>query len=123
MDNVVLGMRIRKKRVSKGLTQKQLGELVGTNGQYISRLENGDYTPSLERMVKLAVVLGCSIEYFVWDTQVEDKEFMEAAEEKFGEDSGDFLSEDKKLFYIITQKVASAIGEYVDICNTGGRGR
>jgi DNA-binding XRE family transcriptional regulator len=45
-------------RTEKGLTQKQLAELVGTKQSAISRLENGSYNPSLEFLTKIAHALG-----------------------------------------------------------------
>lgn len=45
-------------RTEKGLTQKQLAELVGTKQSAISRLENGSYNPSLEFLSKVAHALG-----------------------------------------------------------------
>ena len=45
-------------RTERGLTQKQLAELVGTKQSAISRLENGSYNPSLEFLSKVAHALG-----------------------------------------------------------------
>ena len=45
-------------RTERGLTQKQLAELVGTKQSAISRLENGSYNPSLEFLTKIAHALG-----------------------------------------------------------------
>lgn len=45
-------------RIEKGLTQKQLAELVGTKQSAISRLENGSYNPSIEFLSKIAHALG-----------------------------------------------------------------
>lgn len=41
-------------RIEKKITQKQLAELVGTRQSNISRLESGDYNPSLGLLKKVA---------------------------------------------------------------------
>ena len=52
---------LRKLRTQKGLTQEQLGELVGVSGAYIQQLEKGKKTnPSLNTLNALADALGSS---------------------------------------------------------------
>lgn len=41
MDDFLIGEAIRQARISKNLTQEQLGELVGVKKAQISKLENG----------------------------------------------------------------------------------
>ena len=43
-----------KLRNEKGLNQKQLAELIGTKQSAISRLESGNYNPSVQLLSKLA---------------------------------------------------------------------
>jgi DNA-binding XRE family transcriptional regulator len=45
-------------RLEKGLTQKDLAEIVGTKQSAISRLESGSSNPSLEFLCKVAHALG-----------------------------------------------------------------
>jgi ribosome-binding protein aMBF1 (putative translation factor) len=49
---------IIKLRLEKGLSQKDLAERVGTKQSAISRLENGEYNPSIEFLSKVANALG-----------------------------------------------------------------
>lgn len=49
---------IIKKRVEKGLTQKELAKKIGTKQSAISRLESGDYNPSIAFLRKVASALG-----------------------------------------------------------------
>jgi len=46
-----------KARLEKNLTQKQLADLVGTQQSNISRLESGNYNPSLDFLDKVAKAL------------------------------------------------------------------
>jgi len=49
-------------RKEKNLTQKGLAELIGTKQSNISRLESGNYNPSLELLTKIAQVMGKKLE-------------------------------------------------------------
>ncbi len=46
-----------KKRIGKGLTQKELARKIGTKQSAISRLESGSYNPSLVFLQKVAKAL------------------------------------------------------------------
>ncbi len=43
-----------KIRIEQGLTQKELADKIGTRQSNISRLESGEYNPSLEFLKKVA---------------------------------------------------------------------
>ena len=45
-------------RIDKGLSQKELAELIGTKQSAISRLENANCNPSIEFLSKIAQALG-----------------------------------------------------------------
>ena len=49
-------------RRERNLTQKGLAELVGTKQSNISRLESGNYNPSLEFLKKIASAMGKKLE-------------------------------------------------------------
>ncbi|MBB6250924.1 LexA family transcriptional regulator [Nitrospirillum iridis] len=53
--------RIRELREARGLTQEQLGTLIGTDKTVISKLESGRTRLSQPRMVLIAASLGCSL--------------------------------------------------------------
>ena len=52
----LIEMMIRK-RIEKGLTQKELAKRIGTKQSAISRLESGNYNPSLSFLKKVADAL------------------------------------------------------------------
>lgn len=56
-----LGQQIRKYRMEKGLTQEQLGELVGVTTQAVSKWERGG-VPDAELLPSLSRALGVSID-------------------------------------------------------------
>jgi len=49
-------------RREKNLTQKGLAELIGTKQSNISRLESGNYNPSMEFLQKIATAMGKRLE-------------------------------------------------------------
>jgi DNA-binding XRE family transcriptional regulator len=49
-------------RKEKNLTQKDLAKLIGTRQSNISRLESGNYNPSLEFLNKVAQAVGKKLE-------------------------------------------------------------
>lgn len=57
----VIGQQIKKYRTAKGITQEQLGELVGVTTQAVSKWERGG-TPDAELLPALSKVLSVSID-------------------------------------------------------------
>lgn len=51
--------KLRILRKGKGLTQKQLAELVGVERQTIIRLESGERKPTVALLIKLSRVFRC----------------------------------------------------------------
>ena len=49
-------------RKEKNLTQKDLAELVGTKQSNISRLESGNYNPTIDFLNKIASAIGKQLE-------------------------------------------------------------
>jgi transcriptional regulator with XRE-family HTH domain len=54
----VLGKNIADRRMALGLTQAQLAEQLGADTVTISRFERGNHLPSLQRLEKIADMLG-----------------------------------------------------------------
>jgi len=55
-------MGIKKMRQKRGLTQKNLAELLGVKQSHISRWEAGTYQPNATTLKKMAEVLNCRID-------------------------------------------------------------
>lgn len=53
---------IMKLRLEQGLSQKELAAKVGTRQSAISRLETGEYNPSIDFLNKVANALGKELE-------------------------------------------------------------
>ena len=72
-------MLLRKK---KGLSQADLGKIIGTSGDVIGRYERGDITPSVEVVSKIADALEVSVDYLLGKTKMElDKQTLKRLED------------------------------------------
>ena len=56
-----LSETVINKRKGNSLTQAQLADMTGINRAMIGRLENQDYTPSIDQLQTLAEVLGFEV--------------------------------------------------------------
>lgn len=52
-------LNVRKRRKELHLTQEQLAERLNVTGAYVSEIEAGRRTPSLETVERLATALDC----------------------------------------------------------------
>ena len=62
MDKHGFAARLRAFRESRGLQQKDLGDLAGIPANNISNWELAYSYPSIPSLIKLAVALGCSVD-------------------------------------------------------------
>ena len=60
-----LGERIKKLRMSRKLSQRELAELLGVSVTLISNYENSERTPSAENIISLANIFRCSSDYLL----------------------------------------------------------
>lgn len=66
---VRLAFEIRALREKKGLSQRELAELVGTTQSAIARLEAGNVSPSLRTLDKIAGALGAEVSLTIVDPE------------------------------------------------------
>lgn len=65
-ETETIGQMVRDAREEQGITQAALAELVGRTHTMVSHIEAGRKEPSWETMIKLAEVLGLSLDDLVW---------------------------------------------------------
>jgi ribosome-binding protein aMBF1 (putative translation factor) len=58
---------IIRKRIKKGLTQRELAQKIGTKQSAISRLESGAYNPTFSFLQKLADALGVRLKILLME--------------------------------------------------------
>ena len=76
MNYVLLGQRIRTARLAAGLSQEQLGEIVGLTSQHISHTEVASTKISLPALVKIANALHTSVDKLLSDSIYESKSHL-----------------------------------------------
>lgn len=62
---VEFGQRLKSLRKQRGMTQKQLADLIGVQNSIISFYEVGDRFPSPEIIIKLAAIFHTSTDYLL----------------------------------------------------------
>lgn len=70
---MTLGEKLAKLRREKNLTQEQLAELLGVSRQAISKWESNTAYPETEKLIRLARLYDCSLDYLLLDKPMEGK--------------------------------------------------
>lgn len=65
MDFRTIGLKIKERRLSQGVTQEYIANLLDVNPSHISNIECGRANPSLTALVMIANILNCSVDYFI----------------------------------------------------------
>ncbi len=76
IDYSKIGKRIRNARLEKGLSQAELGALIGCSNNHMSHVEVGQTKVSLPMLLKVAFILEKDINYFLLDTPYASKYCM-----------------------------------------------
>lgn len=64
--HIGLGERVRDLRKSYGVTQTELGEMIGCSNETISYLEHGgQYAPRVWMIAAIAQVFGVTVDYLI----------------------------------------------------------
>ena len=65
MDKYKFGNKLTEYRTEKGLTQSELGEILGVSNKAVSKWENGSAMPRLDMMSKITDYFGVSMDEFL----------------------------------------------------------
>ncbi|MGT2712413.1 helix-turn-helix domain-containing protein [Streptococcus oriscaviae] len=88
-----LAQQIKKLRTGQNLSQDDLAEKLYVSRQSISKYENGEATPDMDKLVQLAEIFGVSLDYLVLGREPE-KEVL--VEQRGKMNTWEFLSEESK---------------------------
>ena len=80
MDTKKIGKFISENRKRKGLTQEQLGNILGVSNKTISRWENGNYMPDLSLLIPLSESLDISLNELLNGKYITEDKIMETTE-------------------------------------------
>lgn len=61
----MIGKRVRELRMEKGLSQQELGIIIGVTKVSVCGYENGTRLPNLEKLIKLAEALETTTDYLL----------------------------------------------------------
>jgi transcriptional regulator with XRE-family HTH domain len=64
----VLSERIKKERKRKGISQKMLSTRLNISQSNVSEWERGDSRPTIENLIKIADILGVTVDYLIGRT-------------------------------------------------------
>ena len=71
--DLAIGKRLRAKRVLDGISQEDVGKVVGVSFQQIQKYETGQNKLSASRLYELAVLLKVNMSYFFQDLEFSNK--------------------------------------------------
>jgi len=94
--DVHVGKRVRHRRWMVGMTQQQLGDIVGIKFQQIQKYETGMNRISASRLWDIAQALGVSISFFFEGFDEDDKAASATAAEH-SDTRGDLLADKEAL--------------------------
>lgn len=75
-NNTSVNMRLRLARVERGWSQQDLADRVGVTRQTIGLIEKGEFNPSLQLCIRLAKVLGKTLDQLFWEENHHEKETL-----------------------------------------------
>ena len=81
MDMKKIGNFLAELRKEKGLTQEELGEILGVSNKTVSRWETGNYMPPVEMLQALSTYYGITINEILSGQRLTAAEYQKKAEE------------------------------------------
>lgn len=64
---MTLGEKLQTLRRSRGLSQEQLAEILEVSRQAVSKWENSESAPDLDRLRAICTYFGVTTDYLIWD--------------------------------------------------------
>lgn len=81
MDTQKIGKFLKELRKQSNMTQEQLGEKIGVTNKTISKWENGNYMPPIEKLKTLSDIYQVSINEILSGEKLSQEDYEGAAEE------------------------------------------
>ena len=101
MNQMKIGKFIAALRKEKGMTQEQLGEILGVTNKTVSRWENGNYMPDVEMLALLSKEFDVSINELITGERLDTEEFRKVADNNLvtALDNSTFTRKEKVAFF------------------------
>jgi len=76
MNKESIGKKFKQLRELSGMTQEDVAKRLGVTNEYISMIESGKRTPSLEVLAKASKLFHCDIGFFITDKESDFSEIL-----------------------------------------------
>ena len=83
MDQMLTGQFIKTMRKERGLTQRELAEELNISEKTVSKWETGNGLPDVGIMLPLSKALGITVNELLSGQKLDEKQYIEKAEENF----------------------------------------
>lgn len=80
-------------RMEKGLSQKQLAEILGITQAMVSKLESGEYNPTVEQLWKVSKKLGWNLKVVLEDNEAKTPQVWDNVETELVNNSDNLFEE------------------------------
>ena len=77
-DYDIIGKRIKKERIKKGMTQEEMANKIDTSVAFYSRIETGKSHINLKRMLQISEILDVPAGYFLSGSNKETDDYLNA---------------------------------------------
>lgn len=88
-----ISIKIFDYRMEKGLSQKQLGGILGITQAMVSKLESGEYNPTVEQLWKVSKKLGWDLSVVLENNEAKTPQVWDNAEVEVSDDGNNLFKE------------------------------
>lgn len=88
---MTLGEKLQLLRRSRGLSQEQLAERLDVSRQAVSKWENDDSAPDLDKLRAICMYFGVTTDYLIWERQEDAPQSTETGQETLHPAGGENL--------------------------------
>lgn len=103
-----IGQRLKERRIELGITQKEVEKYTSLSSGNISCIENNQYKPSAEALIKLSEIYDCSTDWILKGSAKDQSMFLVSKKDEIEliENYRKLIDKDKKeILHLINYKV------------------
>ncbi|MCX7823013.1 MAG: helix-turn-helix domain-containing protein [Syntrophobacterales bacterium] len=112
-QKIDLGTRISEIRKRRGISQKELAQMIGVTPSTISQLESNRIYPSIPALIKIAEILGVSVGYFFGKALTDQDVIVLPERSRIKIQLGEFLEESIEAYSLIPLDVSAKAEPYL----------
>lgn len=104
LDFSIIGARLKKARIEKGLTQEKVAEKLDVSVAFLSRIERGTSHINLKRLSQICGILNITEGYILNGTSFNSKKYLNS---EFSELLSNCSKEKQKLIYEVAKTISN----------------